>query len=291
MVWNKGLKISEETRIKISNAGKGRKCSQETKNRMAISKMGDKNPMKILEVRLKSSLSKKGFKHTEEHKEKIRNIAANNPNYGMKGKHQSKESRIKIGLASIGRHVSEETRKKLSEVNTGRIFSEEHKSNLRKSKQHISEETKIRMRENHPRAMLGRHHTEEARRKIGLAARNISQDTRDKMSISHSGDKTNFWNGGISFEPYSIEFNERFKEAIRIRDNCCMICNSNEKKGRKLNVHHIDYNKLNSTKENCIALCDSCHAKTNNNREQWITFFQSLLSKKYKYIYVEVIKI
>ncbi len=30
---------------------------------------------------------------------------------------------------------------------------------------------------------------------------------------------------------------------------------------------------------------NSCHTKTNSNRKYWISFFQSLLSKKYGYEY------
>lgn len=44
-------------------------------------------------------------------------------------------------------------------------------------------------------------------------------------------------------------------------------------------------NKKNTTAENCIALCDSCHLKTNYNRSAWIKFFQSILSDRYGYDY------
>jgi hypothetical protein len=100
---------------------------------------------------------------------------------------------------------------------------------------------------------------------------------------NHKLDKHPLWQGGISFEPYGLNFNNGFKKIIKIRDNnSCMICHSNN----RLNIHHIDYNKLNTIKENCICLCSSCHLKTNFNRSYYTSFFQSLLSKEYGYQYI-----
>jgi hypothetical protein len=107
-------------------------------------------------------------------------------------------------------------------------------------------------------------------------------DLREKASERNSGEKNYFWNGGLSLEPYSPEFNKLFKEAIRIRDNdSCVICGSD----KSICIHHIDYNKLNTTKENCISLCRNCHTKTNFNRGHWIKFFQSMMNEKYGYNY------
>jgi hypothetical protein len=89
------------------------------------------------------------------------------------------------------------------------------------------------------------------------------------------------WLGGISLE-YDKNFNTKFRKLIILRDTCCLICGKNS----RLQVHHIDYNKLNSTKENCCTLCCSCHSKTSFNRTQWIQFFHSLLIDKYKYFYI-----
>lgn len=52
---NKGRKDSIETRLKKSKAQKGRVFSEETKNKIRISKLGDKNPAKIQAVRDKIS--------------------------------------------------------------------------------------------------------------------------------------------------------------------------------------------------------------------------------------------
>ena len=58
--WNKGLTNSMETREKISIANRGKTRSLESKIRYSLSKMGNKNPAKRLEVRQKMSESQKG---------------------------------------------------------------------------------------------------------------------------------------------------------------------------------------------------------------------------------------
>jgi hypothetical protein len=99
------------------------------------------------------------------------------------------------------------------------------------------------------------------------------------------------WLGGKSFEPYDPKFDEFFCKAIRLRDNfVCMVCNQENsielsEIGQSLCVHHVDYNKKNTSVENCISLCNSCHCKTNYNRSSWIKFFQTLMSDRYGYDY------
>lgn len=116
---------------------------------------------------------------------------------------------------------------------------------------------------------------------------NLSYKMREKLHNLRVGKRNPSWKNGKYVKGYNFVFNKKFKNAIKIRDNACMICGSNN----NLGVHHIDYNKLNSIKENCICLCYNCHAKTNFNRGNWMTFFQSLLKERYNYSYIEVIKI
>jgi len=114
-------------------------------------------------------------------------------------------------------------------------------------------------------------------------------EVREKISIAVTGEKNPAWQGGISFEPYTKEFNRKFKRAIRKRDNqICMLCGVHrEKLNKALFIHHINYDKELSIPQNCLCLCNSCHTKTNSNRKSWIKFFQSLLSEKYGYEYSE----
>lgn len=96
------------------------------------------------------------------------------------------------------------------------------------------------------------------------------------------GEKNNNWQGGISFEPYTIDWEETLRESIRQRDNyICQLCGTHQEELeefiKKLDCHHIDYNKKNCSLNNLITLCRSCHMKTNTNRNYWINYFNSLL--------------
>lgn len=78
------------------------------------------------------------------------------------------------------------------------------------------------------------------------------------------------WNGGSSFEPYSREWTRDLKKKIRELDNHTCVCGKTGKP-----VHHIDYDKKNCNPDNLITLCNSCHGKTNHNREYWIEYFKT----------------
>lgn len=79
--------------------------------------------------------------------------------------------------------------------------------------------------------------------------------------------------GLVSF-PYCSKFNGVFKEKIRGEFNReCFICGlSEELNGKKLPIHHVNYNKDCLCDDSfCyfVPLCNSCHSRTNNNREFW----------------------
>lgn len=92
------------------------------------------------------------------------------------------------------------------------------------------------------------------------------------------------WLGGISFEPYSIEFTKSLKESIRDRDNhICQYCGKTEKQELKdlnkvLSVHHIDYNKENCLDTNLITLCAKCNTAVNKNRDYYFAFFTEIIN-------------
>lgn len=91
----------------------------------------------------------------------------------------------------------------------------------------------------------------------------------------YSGNKNSNWNGGISSAGYPYTWTKTSKEAIRQRDNyICQFCSKTQNKnGRKLDVHHIDYNKQNLNPNNLISLCINCHSKTYFNRGYWCEHF------------------
>jgi len=103
-----------------------------------------------------------------------------------------------------------------------------------------------------------------------------NEEYRKKLS----GKNANLWKGGISPKPYEIEFNNELKEQIRERDNhTCQECGFNQEQlGRKLDVHHINFNKKNNPPNNLISLCRSCHTQTQFNRQNWTNYFQNKIN-------------
>jgi DNA-directed RNA polymerase subunit RPC12/RpoP len=87
------------------------------------------------------------------------------------------------------------------------------------------------------------------------------------------------WKGGIGNEPYPFEFDDELKEVIRERDNyTCQTCGILQKEHwRKLDIHHINYDKDDISPNNLISLCQSCHLTTNYDRDIWQRFFQSCM--------------
>jgi len=132
-------------------------------------------------------------------------------------------------------------------------------------------------------------HTETAILKIKKACTGckISEKTRLKMRKastrrwqvpeywSQFSKENHFnWKGGISFEPYSINWTQTLKRSIRERDGyACQLCGKLQG-DEAFSVHHIDYDKKNCDPKNLVTLCRGCHTKTNYNREYWIDYFR-----------------
>lgn len=107
-------------------------------------------------------------------------------------------------------------------------------------------------------------------------SRHISEGQK-KRGGWNVGPKNWNWKGGITKleSPYSEEFSEKLKKSIRKRDNIqCQLCGEAHHH-KVLDVHHIDYNKLNCDPVNLITLCRSCHARTLVNRIYWTALFQA----------------
>ena len=83
------------------------------------------------------------------------------------------------------------------------------------------------------------------------------------------------YKGGLNKRGYSYKFNDKLKEQVRKRDNhICRKCGMKQKDYyRKLDVHHIDYDKDNLNLKNLISLCQNCHLITNGNRDYWFAYF------------------
>lgn len=182
---------------------------------------------------------------------------------GLKGIPLSKEHKNKIRLSRLGTHSSIETKLKISKSSKGKILSKETK--LKMSKSHrgkvFSKETKLKMK--------------EAKKNYIPWNKGISccEDTKQKLSEAQKGIKGWNWQGGKSFEEYSIDWTKTLRRSIRERDKyTCQIC-SIQQGDLVFDIHHRDYNKKNCNPNNLITLCRSCHAKTNYNRKYWINYF------------------
>jgi hypothetical protein len=106
-----------------------------------------------------------------------------------------------------------------------------------------------------------------------MFGKDVSLETRQKMSLAHGGKNHWNWQGGKSLEGYSIDWRETLRRSIRERDQyICCVCKKPQG-DIALDVHHIDYDKNNCNPNNLIALCHSCHSKTDFNRNYWLKFF------------------
>lgn len=167
--------------------------------------------------------------------------------------------------AQQGRHHTDETKKKIGEAQVG-----EKNHNYGNP---LSEEQKEKISE----ASIGKKLSEKHKEKIGEAG---------KGKHDHRGEKNPCWRGGISFEPYCIHFNERFKEYIRDKfGRVCFLCSTTEKEnGHRLSVHHVNYNKNCGCDEDTtcqfVPLCRSCNSKVNFNRDYWENRITAKLREK-----------
>ncbi|MBA7512994.1 hypothetical protein ES705_05003 [subsurface metagenome] len=252
---------TKEHREILSKALKGRTLSGEYRENLSkIMKIVNNRP----EVKKKNSESHKGnipwskglTKETDERLVKMGESISKaltgkifseewkrNISKAMTGKKLSEEIKRKISESQKGHKVTEETRRKISEVNKGKIFSE-------KARKNMSEGQK------------------------GKKMPPVSEETKRKMSEARKGDKCYLWQGGISFEPYSVDWTRTLRRSIRERDYyTCQLCGELQS-DRALSVHHIDYDKKNCNPTNLIALCVGCNTKVNNNRENWTKYFK-----------------
>jgi len=252
------------------------------------------------DIRLKNSIIKgsktrKGKPNLKQSETMRRLYAEGKIIHPMLNKPRSEETRLKISLSHLGKKKPKlsETRKKL--------FAEGKLISPMKGKHH-TQETKLKERLSH----LGNHPTTETRLKMGLARKGKKQKVEwsKKIGLANKGKhysiKTEFkkgknhpyFNNYSSFEPYTLDFNKQFKKVIKERDGyCCQLCHIGiedlHQLNRRLCVHHINYDKRLSIKENCITLCNKCHTMTNHNRKHWIQFFQDLLQERYNYQFNE----
>ncbi len=127
-------------------------------------------------------------------------------------------------------------------INNGKILSKEHKEKIKETQKKTYFDCS------------------------GIKHSNIYKNKLRELNL---GEKNPMWKGGISFEPYSVDWTETLKRSIRERDHyICQLCNQYGNV-----VHHIDYNKQNCSPKNLITLGLHLIHKVNTNRNYWIKYF------------------
>lgn len=125
-----------------------------------------------------------------------------------------------------------------------------------------------------PRFITGHDSKPEENRKKMSEARKGIPSGRKGIPSGRCGEKNPNWRGGISFLPYCPKFNFQKREEIREKyGRKCFLCDKSElENGKKLDVHHIDYDKeqgCNGKTFELVPLCTSCHGRTNSKREEY----------------------
>ncbi len=183
-----------------------------------------------------------------------------------------------------GKKHTEETRRKISKANSGKNSARYGKPAWNKNKE-ISQKTRRKISQSMEKKYL---ENPSLRKKLSLDRKGkkfsiehrskISKKTKEfyKKNPEFNKHKNNpMWQGGISFSPYNILFNKKFKEKIKNKyGKKCIHC----KKNNKINIHHINYIKLHSTPLNCIPVCHKCNTKFNSNRDFWFAYWCNFLN-------------
>lgn len=195
------------------------------------------------------------------------------------GKKLSDETKKKISAAligvntwSVGRRASDETRRKISEANKrnpfwlGKKFSDEHRKNISESHKGLN---------------------------IWMKGRKLSDNTKDKISDfnkgKHTGEKSNFWKGGISSINAKIRGSIEYKlweDSIFARDGyTCQRCHQTLMPYKLVGHHILNFSshiELRMAIDNGITFCKGCHRQfhrkygiKNNTREQLEEFLKN----------------
>jgi len=98
----------------------------------------------------------------------------------------------------------------------------------------------------------------------------LGEVTSKSPKQPNTGLNNNACRGGIINKYHNCA---RFREAIVYRGEfTCNRCITKFYNIDKLNVHHIDHNKLNDSKDNFEILCTTCHREHHNKRDSYGRF-------------------
>jgi hypothetical protein len=186
----------------------------------------------------------------------------------------SNETRLKMSLAKKGKKLSMAHRLKMSKAHLGHNVTKETRDKIRKTRKERG--CKPPPRIPNQKTMLGKKHSEEAKRKIGNANRISVQRFYDnggrpwnfcKEVLQTRGANHKNWKGGITPINFKIRSSLEYKiwrRSVFERDNyTCVWCGQ---RGGKLNADHIKpfafYPELRFAIDNGRTLCKECHLTT-----------------------------
>ena len=157
-------------------------------------------------------------------------------------------------------------------------------------------------KEFHKQCNLGRKATPEMKRKQSESMKqnwvdhperhkeysNRMSNNNPSKFIDRTGNKNGRWQGGLSFGKYCYKFNNQLKQSVRDCYNNCDYMSGLPQKyfNRKLDVHHVDYDKsqgCNGKKFNLIPLSQNNHTRTNSKRSFWNRLFNYSLEYDKEY--------
>lgn len=218
-----GRKMTAENLRKMIERNTGSKRSEETKNKIRLSR---KNIVMKPEWNEKISNSKKGVKLSDEHRA---NISKGLKASGWKmsdehkailsklftGRKASEETKQKQRAAKVGKSLSEEHRKKIGEgnrgktltdeqkariglSNKGKVISDEHKKKL--SIAHTGRIISVETREKISKSLTGMIYPEERRKNISKGRIGIKHSEETKAKMRKRASKVLDVNSGIIYE-------------------------------------------------------------------------------------------
>lgn len=223
------------------------------------------------------------------------NFAKARPTGGMTGKHHSEETkrlmsvRIKEGLARMDPEKKRLMRERMMQTKKAQFAAmapDERKEALKSRMggyQCWLANGGRRWQSNRVKrefAALSPEQKEERRLRLKAAQRRAfdAMTVERRKAWARRGADHHNWRGGITDNPYDPAFGKALKETIRERDNhCCVVCGEQEK---RLVVHHMDYDKHNSSPSNLVVLCYSCHCRCNYHRAYWKQLLTAVVQTK-----------
>lgn len=123
-----------------------------------------------------------------------------------------------------------------------------------------------KMRQANSRRRLGKKHSEESKRKIGLAntGKTLSKEARAKLSKAHMGkfvsEETRRKQSKVRYKYGSHTYLSDVANRVYKEHNTNYICEICSRPDR-IHIHHKDKNRRNNHISNLQALCSRCHLR------------------------------